>query len=152
MSRDEIVHDVTLSLTDGYAFTASFDRIPGGSPVELDEPEPLGHGQAPNATDLLAAAVGNCLAASLLFCLRRSRAGVEGMSAHVRVRVGRNDAGRHRIQGIEVELVPELAEADAGRLKRCDDLFEDFCIVTQSVRAGIPVEVSVREAETTAAE
>lgn len=152
MSRDDIVQDVTLSLGDGYAFTASFARTPGGATVQLDEPAPVGAGQAPNATDLLAAAVGNCLAASLLFCLRRSRAEVDGMSARVRAHVGRNDAGRYRIQGIEVELSPELTEADVGRLKRCEDLFEDFCIVTESVRAGIPVAVSVRETAAAAAE
>ena len=29
------------------------------------------------------------------------------------------------------------------RLKRCLDLFEDFCVVTASVRQGIPVSVEV---------
>jgi hypothetical protein len=38
-----------------------------------------------------------------------------------------------------------MPHADAGRLKRCEQLFEDFCTVTSSVRQGIPVNVSVIE-------
>jgi len=37
--------------------------------------------------------------------------------------------------------------ADAGRLERCERLFEDFCIVTASIRQGIPVKVRVAQRE-----
>lgn len=44
------------------------------------------------------------------------------------------------------------AVADAGRLDRCLDLFEDFCIVTQSVRNGFDVEVEVNPASSASSE
>jgi organic hydroperoxide reductase OsmC/OhrA len=45
-----------------------------------------------------------------------------------------------------VGLEPEL-DAEAGqKLNRCLELFQDFCLVTQSVRAGIDVEVEVAPA------
>jgi len=142
---EEVVHEVTVSLARNYEFTASFEQFPDGGPILLDEPPPLGQGHGPNATALLAAAVGNCLAASLAFCLRKSRAELNDLKAAVSARVTRNQAGRMRITGIEVELTPSLAPGERDRLDRCSKLFEDFCVVTASVRQGIPVTVTVRK-------
>ena len=33
--------------------------------------------------------------------------------------------------------------SDPTKLKLCQEIFEDFCIVSQSVKAGIPVDVEV---------
>ena len=142
MSED-ITHRITLTLDKGYEFLATFDRWPDLPALRVDEPPPLGEAHGPNPAALLATAVGNCLAASLLFCLRRSRVEVRGLTAHVTVRVARNDKGRLRIGGVGVELVPALASEAAGRLQRCAEMFEDFCVVTESVRHGIPVTVSL---------
>jgi uncharacterized OsmC-like protein len=142
---EEVVHTVTLSLAKNYEFTASFEQFPDGNPVLLDEPPPLGEGRGPNAAALLAAAVGNCLAASLAFCLRKSRAELNDLKAVVRARVTRNQAGRMRIAGLEVELAPGVGSGESEKLDRCSRLFEDFCVVTASVRQGIPVTVTVRK-------
>ena len=74
------------------------------------------------------------------------------MTAHVSARVSRNDAGRYRIAGMSVELEPDVETDDGGRLQRCEELFEDFCMVTESVRAGIPVDVTVKEVHRATAE
>jgi len=58
--------------------------------------------------------------------------------------LARNEGGRWRIREINVLISPDVSEGDRGRLKRCVELFEDFCIVSQSVRQGIPVNVEVR--------
>jgi uncharacterized OsmC-like protein len=143
---DDRDHHVTLTLARGYEFVAEFLDVPRGGSMLFDEPAPLGENRAPNATAVLGAAVGNCLAASLTFCLRKTRATVDGMTARVDVHVSRNEVGKFRIAGIDVELTPEIADADAAKLDRCERLFEDFCIVTESVRRGIPVSVTVTEA------
>ena len=54
-----------------------------------------------------------------------------------------NEQGRFRVSGIDVDLSPKLTVGDAARLARCEALFEDFCVVTQSVREGIDVKVNV---------
>ncbi len=116
--------------------------MPGAS-VVFDEPPPLGDSRAPNAAEMLSAAIGDCLAASLTFCLRRSRIDVQHMTAEVTTHVARNERGRLRISAIDVQLEPMVAAGT--NIERCEALFEDFCIVTASVRNGIPVHVSLKQ-------
>ncbi len=141
---DETAHNITLKLDHGYEFLASFDRLPEVPAIRLDEPAPLGSDHGPNAVALLASAVGNCLSASLLFCLRKSRVEVTALQAHVTARVTRTDTGRLRVAGIDVRIDPTFAAtADPWRMARCMALFEDFCVVTESVRHGVAVTVTV---------
>jgi len=131
---------VHIESIDSYEFKVKFGKedLPE---LIMDEPAPLGKGEHPNAGLLLAAAVGNCLCASLTYCLTRARAEVKGVSADVFTTLGRNERGRLRITSIRIQLHPELD--DPRKLERCREIFEDFCIVTQSVREGIPVQVEV---------
>lgn len=134
---------VQLTLQHDFEFTAGFPDLPAIEPLHLDEHPPLGGDHGPNPAALLASAVGNCLAASLLFCLKKARIDVRGMNATAAAHITRNEHGRFRIQGIDVVVSPTLASEDAARSARCQELFEDFCIVTESVRQGIPVQVTV---------
>lgn len=140
MNDEQIVR---LTLTKDYQFTTTFETLPHAPSFQVDEPPPLGAGEGPNAAALLSAAVGNCLAASLAFCLRKSRVEVTALEVEVRTRVVRNEAGRFRIAGIAVKLKPGLGAGEPAKYARCLDLFEDFCIVTASVRNGIPIDVTV---------
>jgi uncharacterized OsmC-like protein len=133
---------VDLTLRDGFEFAVDFE-LPGVAELVLDEPVPLGAGRGPNAARILAAAVGNCLGASLLLCLRKARIEVQELRVSVRGSFVRNEQGRLRIGGLQVRLEPGVPAEQRGRLGRCLDLFEDFCIVTASVRQGIDVEVDV---------
>lgn len=133
---------LTVTQREGYQFDVAFDGQEW-EPLRTDEPEPLGEGAGPNPSRLLGAAVGNCLAASLMFCLQKSRVPVEGMKATVTGKLTRNERGRLRIDSFDVVLEPGLSEEGAGRYERCLDLFEDFCVVTQSVREGIDVNIRV---------
>lgn len=137
---------VSLRFVRGYEFVATFPDTEALPPIVFDEPAPLGEGTGPNASAVLAAAIGNCLAASFAFCLRKVRLEPVDVSAEVVAHVARNEQGRFRIRSIDVELTPEVLEQDRPRLERCEQLFEDFCIVTESVRRGIPVNVKVVEA------
>ena len=107
----------------------------------MDEPQPLGDGNYPNAGSLLAAAVGNCLCSSLLFCLQKSRIDVDGMQAEVSTTVVRNELGRLRIKKMNVRISPDVENNE--KFRRCREIFEDFCIVTQSVKEGIDITVDV---------
>lgn len=131
-----------LDQVEDFGFRVRFDW-PDVPDLQLDEPAPLGKQAGPNAARLIAAGVANCLGASLLFCLQKSHSAPAGISATVTGSIGRNDRGRLRLAGIDVDLVLAGLPEERARLVRCFQLFEDYCVVTQAVRDGIPVGVRV---------
>ena len=142
-TSDESRFQVTVERMEDFKFSVDFG-MEGVAGLEVDEPPPVGDGEGPNAARLLAASVGNCLAASLLYCLRKARAEPGSVSATVTGALERTHRGRLRIPELQVVLSVEGASGLEKQMGRCLDLFEDFCIVTQSVRSGIDVLVEVR--------
>jgi uncharacterized OsmC-like protein len=143
---EQMSFTLELEQDRGFEFRVKFDW-PGVAELLLDEPEPLGAKRGPNAARLVAAAVANCLSASLVFCLRTKFKQNPGpLRAKVTAKLERNERGRFRIAGLDVGI--DLADdaTTLGHFERCMEQFEDYCIVTESVRQGIPVAVRVVDA------
>jgi uncharacterized OsmC-like protein len=142
MSADTF--SLSLERVREYQFKTNFglDRL---TPTIVDEPEPLGQGAGPNGMRLLGAAVGNCLSASLLFCLEKSKMNVARLETDVTGFMQRNDKGRLRIGRLEVHIRLEVSGEPVQRVARCLELFEEYCTVTASVRRGIDVDVIVTD-------
>jgi len=136
---------LTLDAADGYRQVADFEH-PGMAPLVLDEPPPLGAGEGPNPARVLGAALGGCLGASLLFCLRKARIDVRGLHTAVSGTLRRNERGRLRVDGFTVRLEPVIPREQHERVSRCLPVFEDFCVVTASIRPAVNVQVEVRPA------
>lgn len=132
---------VQLKLLDGYKFEIDFGDA---GQIFSDEPPPLGAGDGPNPSRLLAASVANCLAASLLFAIRKFKEDPGPVSAVVRGELERQE-GRWRIGKLQVELHLGTEAVAIEHLDRALSQFENFCVVTQSVRQGIDVAVQVRD-------
>lgn len=115
----------------------------GRPPIIGDEPPPLGAGEGPGPSQLLLAAVANCMTDSLIFALRKFKLDAEPISAQAQARIGRNAEGRQRVLGIDVVLSIAKQPEDGARLERVLAQFEQFCTVGQSVAQGIPTRVSV---------
>ncbi|MBN1676948.1 MAG: OsmC family protein [Candidatus Thermoplasmatota archaeon] len=126
----------------GYKFDVAFDGLPDAE-VQMDEPRPLGGSEAPSATMMLSAAIGHCLTSSLLFCMQKSRGDLKDIETDVETELRRNERGRWRVGSIKVRIKPCFNEIDSQKMERCKGLFEDFCIVTASIREGIKVDVEV---------
>ena len=69
------------------------------------------------------------------------------LRAKISGEMARNEAGRWRIPRVRAEI--DMAEGPGVHksLERILAQFEDFCVVTQSVRDGIEVDVVVRDAD-----
>ena len=140
----EVTSRLTLTWQKDLAFAVSFD-VPTIAPLRADELPPQGGGVGVNATRLLGAAVGDCLSSSLAFCLSRSKIELKTMKTEVEIKNVRNETGRLRVNRIKVDLYPELKSSeDTTKSERCQEIFQDYCIVTESVRKGIPVEVNIK--------
>ncbi len=130
---------VGLRLLDNYRFEIDFGD--GGNLIG-DQPPPLGGSEGPSPEQLLAAAVGNCLSASLLFAMRKFKDDPGTVTAAVTGELERRD-GRLRIAHLAVQLQLGNVATAMPHLERVLQQFEDFCTVTQSVREGIQVQVTV---------
>jgi uncharacterized OsmC-like protein len=133
----------TLEQQDDFAFLIRFDQdMP---PLLADEPQPLGKGAGPNPARLLAASVANCLSASLLFALRKFKNNPGPITTVVTAHMERNEEKRLRVGSVDVMIQVDSPADSLEHLDRVLDQFEDFCVVTQSVRSGFPVSVTVRD-------
>ena len=133
-----------LEQVKDYEFSVSFDKDELGK-LTMDEPAPTGTEKGPNASRVLSSAIGHCLSASLIFCLQRARIPLKHVTTNVHTTLARNEAGRWRVQEMKVNIKADPAsEQDRERMKQCLEIFEDFCVVTQSVRKGINVNVAVQ--------
>jgi uncharacterized OsmC-like protein len=134
---------VTVTQQDKYRFLVDFGA--GIAPVPGDEPAPLGEGAGPSPSQLLLAAVSNCLSSSLFFALQKFRQEAGGITATASARIDRNEENRLRLQAIDVTIRLGRSAAEFTHLERVLSQFEPFCTVTQSVRRGIPVNVTVED-------
>ncbi len=135
---------VHLTQDKDYRFQVVFDdSVPA---LTVDEPPPLGSATGPSPVQLLTAAVGSCLSDSLLFALRKFKQDPEPMRCEVQADVGRNPEGRMRVLRMKALLTLGVEAAQLAHLDRVLGQFEEFCTVTQSVRAGMEVTVEVYDA------
>ncbi|ACA18156.1 OsmC family protein [Methylobacterium sp. 4-46] len=135
--------DVSLKHLKGYQFLVDFGT--GLPDLLTDEPNPIGTGEGPSPEQMLTAAVANCLCGSLVFALGKYRQEVRGLGATARCRVARNAEGRLRVEAIDVEIVLALEAVQADRLDKVLSQFRKFCTVSESVEAGVPVRVTLRD-------
>lgn len=140
----ETNQSVSLTQVQDYQFDVGFGT--SGPVLRADEPPPLGQGSGPSPVQLLAAAVGNCLSASLLFALRKFKQAPEPLSCAVQAEVGRNAEGRMRVLAMTARLTLGVPAANLEHLDRVLATFEAYCTVTQSVSPAIPVAVEVFDA------
>lgn len=130
---------VSVKLLENYIFQVDFGDF---GYLVTDEPEPLGNSEGPNPARLLAASVVNCLAASLLFAIRKQKGEPGDVTATINGKLERVEK-RWRIVAMQADL---HLPGDPDKMPNLDKAlaqFEDFCVVTQSVKAGIDVAVNV---------
>tara|TARA_A100000171_G_C2121098_1_gene140814 strand:- start:764 stop:1210 length:447 start_codon:yes stop_codon:yes gene_type:complete len=111
-----------------------------------DEPPPIGEGKGPSPAQFLAAAVGNCLSDSLFFAIKKYNGNPEPIECNVTATIGRNEQGRLRITHMHAAIHLGAEAEELSHLERVLSQFEAFCTVTQSVGQGIPIDISITDA------
>ena len=134
---------VTITQQNNYQFIVDFGV--GISVLQTDEPAPLGAGAGPAPSQLLLAAVTNCLSASLFFALQKFKQDAGGITTTGTARIGRDENNRLRVQEIAVTVRLGKGSGEIEHLDRILAQFEAFCTVTQSVRHGIPIAITIED-------
>lgn len=139
------VVSVTITQQSDYRFLVDFGAV---IPQLLaDEPAPLGADAGPSPSQLLLASVANCLSSSLYFALQKFKQDAGGIATTVSARIDRNDENRLRVLDITAAIRLGKASAEIEHLDRILSQFESFCTVSQSVRSGIPIAVTVEDGQ-----
>jgi uncharacterized OsmC-like protein len=138
--------EVSLKWVGEKELEISFDK-PDSYKLRVEAtPELGGKGQAPDPNRMLAATVGSCLTLSLLLNLQGFKPGPKELSTKVKYTIGTGEQGLPRFKSIDVEIKPVFGGTVKKEfLKRITDNFQKFCTVTESVRKGIPVNVTIKE-------
>jgi len=105
----------------------------------------------PNPSRMLALGVLGCLSASFIFCLKKRNFKVDDFKSEAEIIINRNEKGFWRVKKIDVNIEPKIGDPEAlKRAKQClkstkdgVSFFEQYCIVTQSVRDGVEVNVNI---------
>lgn len=134
---------ITITQKENYQFLVDFgDAIPD---LLVDEPAPMGAGSGPEPAQMLLVAAANCLSASLLFSLKKYGQEAGGITTRATCTLDRNANNRLRVLQIEVMIQFAQEGASLKHLDRVLGQFEEFCTVSQSIQAGIPIKVSVTD-------
>lgn len=105
-----------------------------------DEVDMLG----PNPSRMLGLAILGCLSASFIFCLKKKNLSLDDLKAEGEVTLGRNEKGFWRVNKIDVKIDAKVDNPESlKRAEQCRKMYEDYCIVTQSVRKGIDINVNL---------
>jgi len=107
--------------------------------------------KGPDAAQMLGMAILSCLSASLIFCLNKRELKPDDFDARGEIAVKKIEKGYTRIKEINVKITPKTEdEATLKRINQCIKemksgkmMFEENCIITESVREGIKVNVEI---------
>ena len=132
---------VSLSLTENLNFKASARHF---IEMKVDEPESF-HGTdlGPSSVEYLLIGIGGCLATTFAYCLQKRSVDitkldiiVDGKLAHVEPKK------RLRLVNVDVTIryLPQK-NTSLKKINMCIEEFEEFCIVSQSIQNGFPINV-----------
>ncbi|MFX0028358.1 MAG: OsmC family protein [Candidatus Hermodarchaeota archaeon] len=99
----------------------------------------------PSPAKLLGLSVLGCLAASFSFCLQKGGFSLPGLNGIAEVTIARNNKGFWRVNKIDIEMVPQIDTPEMRkRVNQCARFFEQYCIISESLRKGFEVNVHMK--------
>ncbi|MFX1238299.1 MAG: OsmC family protein [Promethearchaeota archaeon] len=110
----------------------------------IDEEHNASELWGPDPSRLLASAVLGCMSASFLFCLKKRNLTLDDLKGEAEIVIAINEKKLSRVKEINVKLTPITSDPKVNkRIEQCKKFFEQYCTVTESVRAGIKVNAEI---------
>lgn len=99
----------------------------------------------PSPVKLLGLSVLGCLAASFSFCLQKNNFSLTDLTGNAEVTIARNNKGFWRVNKIDIEIFPQIDSPKMRkRADQCSKFFEQYCIISESLRTGFEVNVKLK--------
>ncbi|MBS7246684.1 MAG: OsmC family protein [Candidatus Jordarchaeales archaeon] len=133
--------EVELNWIKNFLFEVTVNGFPK---FHMDELEPVGEDSAPNPADYLLVSVGGCVASSFIYSTLKHGIPLKKLQIKVRGKYTRKK-GMIRVGEVNVELQVDLAdESTAKNLESCLNVFRKYCIISESLREGIPINIFLK--------
>jgi uncharacterized OsmC-like protein len=136
---------VFLDYTKDLHFKASARNF---KDFEVDEPVSF-HGTdlGPSAVEYLLIGIGGCLGTTFIYCLQKKSIELETFEVVVDGKVSHTGPKKRlRLENVDVDLkfTPKEASSDL-EINRCMKEFTKYCVVTNSITNGLPINVNCKK-------
>ncbi len=138
---------VKATWIENIAFRVSIKDFPE---FIMDEPKAFhGNDMGPSAGEFLLVSIAGCQGVSFMFCLQKFNIEIEEMVVHVESKmkhVWHEEYEREILNIIHINVVIDIKLAnpeDEEDLLECFEVYQKYCVVTTSIRRGIPVDVKL---------
>ena len=99
----------------------------------------------PSPIKLLALSVLGCLAVCFEFCLQKKGFTLSDLDGRAEVTFTRKDKEFWRIRKIDIDLLPKIDNTEMRKsVAQCKNLFEQHCIISESLRKGMEINVNLK--------
>ncbi|MFX1476783.1 MAG: OsmC family protein [Promethearchaeota archaeon] len=141
---NELKTRVSLKQEEEMIFKCDFGEIKGDS-LYIDEKHDKNSEKiGPSPAKLLALSVLGCLTASFSFCLKKKEFSLLDLRGQAEVSIARNDKHLWRVKKIDVKISPKIDTPELRkRADQCAKFFEQYCIISESLRNGIEVNLEL---------
>lgn len=98
----------------------------------------------PSPVKLLALSVLSCLLASFEFCLEKKNLELSDLEGKAEIIIARDKKNFWRVKKIDIDILPKIDNPEMRkRVDQCKRLFEQYCIISESLRKGIEINVNL---------
>ncbi len=135
-----------LTWTSNLGFEAEVKDFPT---IVIDEPQQFhGDDRGPSSIEYLCVGIGGCMGTSLVYCLKRFKATFSKLAVKAAAEIHHVPPNRMlRVTALHVNftITPNPATDDnIENIKECYEHFAKYCVVTQSVKQGIPFDIKLK--------
>lgn len=141
---NEYISEVGIKLEEGMIFKCDLGQIKMND-LFIDEQNKKSINKiGPNPSKLLALSVLACLAGSFTFCVQKNNSLLSDIEGKAIITSKRNEEGFWRLKKIDITLNPKIDNPKMRkRVDQCQKNFEQFCIISESIREGIDININL---------
>ena len=141
----------SLTWTNNLGFKAVVKEYP---PLDVDEPAQFhGDDRGPSSLEYLCVGIGGCMGTSLVYCLKRFKATFSELKVEAAAEIHHVPPNRMlRVTALHVDfhITPDPQTPDnIENIQECYEHFAKYCVVTQSVKQGIPFDIQLKISDET---